>query len=167
MSQGIERIRDLKPSSNLEELTRGIAEVSIRRQISSLYFGIINYWGAILLYKRGLDAGSLYKKWIPRPLIDSREIDKLKLHPDNYRFLHLESELRVALKYQLNPEIEELSRLRVACDHRLDNPAKISINTTMGISTPDLLEINETKLERAKADFRKIIEAINRLESTS
>lgn len=167
MPQGIKRIKELKPPDSLEEFIGGRLEVSIRRQISSLYFGIINYWGAILLYKHRLDAESLCLKYVPRQQINSMDIDKLKLHPDNFNFLHLENELRNALEYKLNPEIVELSKLRAACDHRLENPATISVSKRMGISFSDSLDVNETKLERAKVDFRKIIEEINRVEGIS
>lgn len=167
MSQSPERVKDLEPPDGLEDLIGGRSEASIRRQISSLYFSIINYWGAILLYKHGLDAESLYLKHVFPAQIDSEKKSQLKLYPDNFRIIDLESELRTALNYRLNPEIEKVSRLRVACDHRLNNPATIKVNKRIGISSPDLLEVNETRLEQAKVAFKKIIEEINLVENIS
>ncbi|MGC8657106.1 MAG: hypothetical protein ACP5UL_05120, partial [Thermoplasmata archaeon] len=78
-------IKVLSPNVLPEEQINGEGEVRIRRQISALYFGIMNYWADIQFYKHNINPLSLYKGHGSPNLQDANIAKDLKKkNPDDF-----------------------------------------------------------------------------------
>ena len=141
MSFRTERVTLLDPSEWLKSIDlKASEEVSIRRQISSMYMAAFNFWASAEHYIRGSLANG-----------KSNE-------PDDFMELCFE---KIAIHLKKSREIQYLSISRNACDHRLKNPAS-------GVTfVPDSMKINDIsidndRLNRCYACFLDLVNSIKK-----
>ena len=137
MSSGSDRVEILEPSImlcsiNIEETN----EVLIRRYISAMYMALFNYWCAIEYSKgRNHKRGRSYQD-------DDIQMGEFK---------------KCMLGKGVDREIETLSIYRVACDHRVKNPAA-GLKFSEGVNRD--FHINNNSLKKVYNSFKTLLNCI-------
>lgn len=141
MHQGTNRIGKLDPSILLGSINLNTnEEVEIRRQLSTMYMALFNFWAAIEYFREGNTGVGLSSE------------------PDDFRELDFDKKMVAMTKSR---EIQYLSFSRNASDHRLKNPAENLI--FMGVwpnHRKANLTIDNARLNRGYQCFVDLITAI-------
>jgi len=140
MYKGINRIKILNPEKLLDSIDMETTdELVIRRNISAMYMSLFNFWAAIEYYqnnKFGNGKGSKFTK-------------------DDFTQICFERSITI----KDNRYIYYLSNYRNACDHRLDNPAKVIIYKN-GLKELISISIDNKSLRKACESFVNILKIL-------
>ena len=137
MYSGPDRIKALSPSILVNHIDiNATDEVVIRRLISAMYMALFNYWCAIE-YKNNPKKHKHGK---------SRQDDD---------FTYKEFEKCLAVK-AMNNDIETLSIYRIACDHRMNNPAEVELSDKKSVK----LSINNKSLNIVYTSFLNLLKTL-------
>ncbi len=140
MYKGINRINTLNPARLLDGIdVETTDELLIRRSISTMYMSLFNFWAAIEYYQNNQIGNGKGKAFTN----------------DDFTMTRFEkSFIGTGSKY-----IFTLSNYRNACDHRLENPARVTSYNTESIGS-ERVPINNKSLRKAHESFIHILEVL-------
>jgi hypothetical protein len=134
---GSDRIKTLTPDVIIDFIDiEATDEVIIRRFVSAMYMALFNYWCAIE-YKNNPG---------------KHKLGKSKQNDD---FTYIEFEKCMAVKAR-NEDIETLSAYRIACDHRINNPAEVRFSDKLTVK----LSINNQSLRIVYNSFQNLLKTL-------